>query len=297
MTFQIATEAPAKINLYLGVGDVRSDGYHEVATVMQALSLGDSLRCYPAERLAVVVEPDIGVPPAENLIYKAATALCAALDRTPDFRIEVVKRIPHGAGLGGGSSDAAATLRMLAWHFGIASDSPVLREVARSLGADVAFFLDGGTALLGGRGDELQARLPTPALDVVLIKPAASISTAAAYKTFDEVGSAVQGDQARLLDACARNDRLAVAQSIHNDFTDAAIHLCPEIADVLDVCAANDGVLGCAVSGSGSAVFAICADAQAAVLLAQAAQARGWWSAVARTTSTIPPVASEGACA
>lgn len=297
MTFEIATEAPAKINLYLGVGDLRSDGYHEVTTVMQTLSLCDSLRCSPAEHLDVVVEPDIGVAAAENLIYKAAVSLGAALDRSPDVRIEAVKRIPHGAGLGGGSSDAAATLRMLARHFGIAPNSPVLQEVARSLGADVAFFLDGGTALLGGRGDELQAPLPTPELDVVLIKPEASISTAAAYKAFDDIGSSSLGDRSLLLDACERNDSLAVARSIHNDFTDAAISLCPEIADVFDVCAAHDGVLGCAVSGSGSAVFAICADKQAAKLLAQKTQGRGWWSAPTRTTSTIPPVAYEGASA
>lgn len=297
MTFEIATEAPAKINLYLGVGDVRSDGYHEVTTVMQTLALGDSLRCHPAGCLDVVVEPDIGVPAEENLIYKAAVAICAALDRAPNFRIEVVKRIPHGAGLGGGSSNAAATLRMLARHFGIAPDSPMLREVARSLGADVAFFLGGGTALLGGRGDELQTRLPTPELDVVLIKPEDSISTAVAYKTFDDIGSSASGDQARLLDACERNDRLAVAQSIHNDFNDAAIHLCPEIVGVLDVCASHHGALGCAVSGSGSAVFAICADAQVAELLARKAQDRGWWSAPTHTTSTIPPVAYEGASA
>jgi len=294
MTFEIATEAPAKINLLLDVGDVRSDGYHEVTTVMQTLSLSDSLKCSPAERLDVVVDPDIGVPVSENLIYKAAVALGAALDRSPDVRIEAVKRIPHGAGLGGGSSDAAATLRMLAQHFGIAPESPVLLEAARSVGADVAFFLSGGTALLGGRGDEIQTHLPTPEVDVVLIKPEDSISTAAAYKAFDDIGSSKHGDQARLLDACERNDRLALAQSIHNDFTDAAISLCPEIADVLDVCVTHDGVLGCAVSGSGSAVFAICVDAQAAERLVQVAHTRGWWSVATRTTSAIAPVANEG---
>src|SRR5450759_265119 len=129
----IEVEAPAKLNLYLGVGGRRADGYHGVETVLVALDLHDSVTVEPAAELSLVCEPDVGVPAPDNLAWRAAVALSSAVGRESSVAIRVVKRIPARAGLGGGSADGAAVIAALAAHWGIASDAPVLERVAASL--------------------------------------------------------------------------------------------------------------------------------------------------------------------
>jgi 4-diphosphocytidyl-2-C-methyl-D-erythritol kinase len=285
--------APAKVNLYLGVGERRSDGYHDVETVLQAVSLSDTVILEPADQLSVSCEPDLGLPAEENIAHRAALALAAAYDVTPHVRISIEKRIPAGGGLGGASSDAAAVLVGLAalWGFsrpGAAREpDSMLQEVAVSLGADVPFFLGGGTAFFRGRGDVLVRRLPTPHLDLALIKPAEPVPTTAAYNEFDRTAPVAQTGPEEVLRACESGDATAIARVLYNNMTDASVALVPEIGEVLEWTQGEraGGVIGETVAGSGSTVFAVCSSPESARRLADAARSRGWW---AEATTSCP---------
>jgi len=178
--------AYAKINLVLAVGPKRKDGYHEVATILQAVSLHDTLAFAPRARgftLAVDGPRAKGVPrTGANLVMKAARALARELGETRGAAIRLTKRIPHGAGLGGGSSDAAATLRGLLALWGRRLPHARLSALAASLGSDVPFFLGPGSALATGRG-EIVTPLPPArhSFQVVLVVPEVRVSTAWTY--------------------------------------------------------------------------------------------------------------------
>ena len=287
--------APAKVNLYLGVGGRRDDGYHDVTTVLQAVDLCDELELVPAQGLSLNCATDLGIPAEDNLAFRAANVLADELGRPADVMISLRKRIPAGAGLGGGSSDAAGVLTGLTVPWGVPEHDPVLTRVAASLGADVAFFLGvgAGTALYSGRGDELVRSLPTPTLDLVLLKPVGSISTSAAYAAFD-ASPAAAGDITRLLHALEHRDAEMVAASLSNNMEDVACALEPAVADALAWVRAARGVLGVAVAGSGSALFGVCVDAGSAREVAAAAERQGMWSAV--TTARDRAVVAERMC-
>ena len=208
--------SPAKVNLLLAIGARREDGYHDADTIMHALALHDTLYLCaedisadelakrvaeggartdvavggPADNLVVTIDLadrtglDLAVSAADNLAFKAADRLARAVGRDlPEaIQLRIEKHIPAQGGLGGGSSNAAAVLVGLAKAWGLAADDERVADVARSLGADVAFFLHGGCVLLGGVGEVLQRRLETSRRAVVLVKPAEGVSTAEAYK-------------------------------------------------------------------------------------------------------------------
>lgn len=279
--------APAKVNLYLGVGGVRADGYHEVETVLQSVTLADTVTLESADALSVECAPDVGLPPEQNLAYRAALSLGEALGRSPAARIVIDKRIPAGGGLGGASSDAAAVLVGLTRMWGLADRGdtvrPVLHEVAASLGADVPFFLDGGTALFSGRGDVPVRRLPTPHLDIVLVKPFEPVPTAAAYAAFDSAPVLDVPGARAIIESCGSGLPAKVGGALYNNMTSAAVSIVPEIGEVYSWCAESDDVLGVALAGSGSTVFAVCRDSGAACRRAQKAIERGWWAEAVRT--------------
>ena len=191
--------APAKVNLFLDIGAKRADGYHEAVSIMHALMLHDVLRmklapgrgeglsvdlsCVAREGLAM-----LDVPVESNIVAKAVRLLAEKLERTADETVVACleKHIPAEAGLGGGSSDAAAALLGAAHLWGVPADDPRIEEAARSLGADVAFFLHGGCACFTGVGDAFDHALAPMNGNVVLVKPEGGVSTAAAYRAFDE---------------------------------------------------------------------------------------------------------------
>jgi 4-diphosphocytidyl-2-C-methyl-D-erythritol kinase len=277
--------SPAKINLYLEVGGVRPDGYHDLVTVFQALELHDTLTIEPASRLAVECSCDLGIPAEDNLVFRAASALAQRLGREAAVSIHIEKVIPSGAGLGGGSSNAAATLAGLAGMWGVDQRDSLLLEVARSLGADVPFFLLGGTALYRGRGDEFVESYPTPDLAIALIKPSDPVSTAAAYDAIDRSGPLAPGDPGLMRAACASGDPAGVVAALRNDFFSPSPGLVPEIADALAWAAEREGVLGVGLAGSGSATFAVCTDVGVAVVVAEGARRQGWWATATRTSA------------
>jgi 4-diphosphocytidyl-2-C-methyl-D-erythritol kinase len=271
--------APAKVNLLLAVGALRPDGYHDVTTVLHALELHDTVWIEPAEALDVVCDVDLGVPSAENLAHRAAVAMERAFGRAAAFRISVEKRIPAGAGLGGGSSDAAAVVAGIAHSWGMSPRDERCVAVAAEIGADVPFFLvPGGCALMTGRGDVLEREVPgIEGVPVVVVKPDEPVSTAGAYREFDEQ-SVAQGDAARLLAALVAGDADAVAASISNNMESASFRVTPVVADVLGRVKAQPGIRAAMVAGSGSAVFGLCDDGAAASRVSEAARRLGWWS-------------------
>ena len=288
--------APAKVNLHLVIGPRRADGYHEAISIMHALALHDVvyLRNLPASeqvdsdvRIRMVGCGDVEAPevaPEKNIAVRAARALRAAIDKRPlgasplgiDIRIE--KNIPSQAGLGGGSTDAAAVLLGLAKLWNADLDSEALSQIARTLGADVPFFLRGGCAYLDGAGDRFCHALSPRHDDVVLVKPAGGVSTAAAYTTFDNQPVFVANEIAEAVRAV----RDAADIAPFNNLAHAAERLMPELAEIRNWLDSQAGVVGTLLCGSGSTTFAICDSFATACQVTAQARTRGYW---ARTTT------------
>jgi 4-diphosphocytidyl-2-C-methyl-D-erythritol kinase len=285
--------AHAKVNLFLAVGGRRQDGYHDVTTVMQALELHDdvgvSLR---GGGITVECEPDLGVAPEHNLAYRAAECWLASCGADRGAHIALRKRIPVGAGLGGGSADAAAVLRALALLDGVEHHAGAsLAAHAAGLGADVPFFLGAGTQLLTGRGDELVEALPTPRLDIVLVNPGVPVETGAAYARFDRTLQVPPPSPDAMVAAIRSGTPSAIAAALYDNMTEPSTALVPDIGLTLRFLERSTGVLGAAMAGSGSTVFGVCADRAVAEACAAEALERGWWACATRTVSAGVDVA------
>ena len=304
--------SPAKVNLLLAIGARREDGYHDADTIMHALALHDTLylraegvssnelaKCVaekaaradvvvggPADNLLMTIDladrtgQDLNVPAVDNLAFKAVDRLARAVGRDlPEvIQLRIEKHIPAQGGLGGGSSNAAAVLVGLSKAWGLAADDERVTDVARSLGADVAFFLHGGCVLLDGVGEVLQRHLQASHKAVVLVKPADGVSTASAYKRFDEAPHSVSEEVLARDLAATRADDVALV----NNLASAAEALLPELSVIRAWLADQVGETNVLLSGSGSTTFALADTFSEASRIATAAMARGWW---ARPTS------------
>ncbi len=277
----ITIVAPAKINLYLGVHSEKDErGYHRVDSVMTALELADIVRIAPASEFSVRMVPAIDVPVAHNTAYRAAQALAEAFGRVPSVSIEIEKHIPVQAGLGGPSTDAAATLVGLCHLWGIDPADGRVEAVARSIGADVPFFLASVLAYCAGAGDVVHEEFePFAGFPVVLVKPeSVGVSAAGAYKRFDECPHGV-APLDPLLSALRAHDISCVAARIANNLTPAAYALAPAVEQVVLWLRAQSDTLAAQVTGSGACVFAICATQAVAERIARTArEAHGWWA-------------------
>jgi 4-diphosphocytidyl-2-C-methyl-D-erythritol kinase len=257
----------AKVNLALAVGPTRPDGFHEVATVMQAVSLHDVLEFRPRARgfiLAVDGPEARGVPrDGTNLVLRAARLLAAELGEPRGASIRLTKNVPHGAGLGGGSSDAAATLRGLAILWERRVSRARLQGLAARLGSDVPFFLGPGTALATGRGEILRPLPhPTPALRLVLVAPRVAVSTAWAYAHYDIQKSRLTHWK-QVVNLLQLRGVLAARREVkHRLFNDLEGVVLPRVAAVRKARQAlvKAGAQGVLMSGSGSAVFGLVPD-------------------------------------
>jgi 4-diphosphocytidyl-2-C-methyl-D-erythritol kinase len=259
--------APAKVNLGLFLGPARGDdGRHELVTVMQSISLADELTLEPAPPGAAedeLVCPGVPGPPRENLAWVALRAFRASTGwEGPSQRLSILKRIPVAAGLGGGSADAAAALRLARAASGL-GDEELLLELGGELGADVPAQISPGRWLATGAGERLRELPgPGPSLGLLLLPLAARLSTAAVYAEADRLGlaRAPQALEDRRRDLEAVPDlgvpRLAERGLLHNDLQRAAVSLCPEIADVLAQ-ARRAGAEQALVSGSGPTVVGL----------------------------------------
>jgi 4-diphosphocytidyl-2-C-methyl-D-erythritol kinase len=253
----VLVRAYAKVNLDLRVLGTRPDGYHELRTVFQSIALHDSMLCVsrPGDFALQCRTP--GIPLDEsNLVWKAATSLWSALDRPGqprDVAITIKKRIPLQAGLGGGSADAAAALHALARLWGNAPLT-LIRDVASMIGADVPYFLSGGTALGLGRGEEIYPLVDLPTHWVVIVRPPYGISTAEAYAWYDEDRAAGHREprEPQMLPVPWPT---RAAQMI-NDLEPPVVRRHPEIGGLKSQLR-ELGAVAAAMSGSGSAVFGL----------------------------------------
>lgn len=257
----------AKINLTLDVLGLRSDGYHALKSVMQTVSLCDDVEIDVGTarpwRLKCEAE---GVPLDErNLAWKAAKVFFEATGIEPDgIEIRMVKRIPSQAGLGGGSSDAAAVFRALNRHYGMPMTMQELADLSAKVGSDVPFCVLGGTVMVEGRGEFVRSLTAVPKCYIVICKPEFPVSTPALYRKIDECEIEKRPDNDAMEEAILAGNLAAIAENVHNVFDPIVAAEHPEIEHIKSVCA-DCGALAQQMSGSGSATFAIMPDRASAV--------------------------------
>lgn len=321
--------APAKVNLFLGIGEKLGNGYHEVTTVMHSLALHDVLyfACHMADRnfseasdVSRYAEEDdttafagpggcikvhievmdktpisgagfggnasgILAPIAikDNLVFKAIDALAHELgiSRNQEINVRIEKHIPSQAGLGGGSSDAAATLLVMSDFWNNSDSGPSIRKVAASLGADVSFFLEGGCGFFTGIGEAFEREIDPMKQPVVIVKPEAGVPTANAYSKFDEDPIGAPAELIALVDDAFSAEQVP----LYNNLEPIACELVPEVGNIIEWLRGQDGIAisvtgatSVLMSGSGSAVFAIVDSYSRATEIAALAAANGWWS-------------------
>jgi 4-diphosphocytidyl-2-C-methyl-D-erythritol kinase len=277
--------APAKVNLFLEVLGRRADGYHEIATLMVAVDLADELDFEAAGSGELsLTSDDPGLPTGpENLVLRAATRLRDSTGCEAGARIRLAKRIPVAAGLGGGSSDVAATLVGLneLWKLGLSPAA--LAGLGARIGSDVPFFLNGPAAWCTGRGEVVTPVRVGQPLDLVLVKPPEGLKTADVYGRARVPVVAEDGAAARA--ALADGDVEALGRALHNRLQEPAFELAPAVAD-WHRRLQGTGTAGCLMSGSGSCLFALCRS-PAEARRVHDDLSRGWPSAGVSPTRTF----------
>ncbi|MFL6238669.1 MAG: 4-(cytidine 5'-diphospho)-2-C-methyl-D-erythritol kinase [Actinomycetes bacterium] len=285
----VTVRVPAKVNLYLGVGALRRDGYHELANVFQAVSLYDEVTAATGPGLSVRVDGEFvtGVPTdSSNLAVRAAALLAEATGTDPAVRLTLTKTIPVQGGMAGGSADAAGALLACDALWGTDLGRDALLELAAQLGADVPFALTGGTALGTRRGDQLTPVLARGSYHWVLALADEGLSTAEVYAELDRqradrVFPEPQAPES-LMTALRAGDPVALGHALSNDLAPAAFRLRPQLARTVDA-GRELGVLGVVVSGSGPTCAFLCKSEEDAVRLAAALPAEG----VCRSTRRV----------
>lgn len=259
--------AYAKINLTLEIRGLRPDGFHEIESVMQLTELADEITLTPIEGEELRLVSNVSYLPLDgkNICHKAATAFFKAFGIAPrGFAIEIKKRIPVAAGLGGGSADGAAVIRLLAKEFGI-TDRNALLEVAASVGSDVPFCLVGGTCLCRGRGELMEPRPGAPKpIYTVIAKNTSGLSTPEIYSLYDRLPEAPKGPGAEAcLRALSTGDPAVLSQALFNGMEAVSVPKRPAIGKLKERML-ELGAVGARMSGSGPSVFGLFATRQEA---------------------------------
>jgi 4-diphosphocytidyl-2-C-methyl-D-erythritol kinase len=294
-TRAVRVRVPAKINLHLGVGPLRPDGFHELVTVFQAVDLADEVTASEGLGLEVHLSgtgADSVPTGPDNIAWRAASLLAERAQVPPDVRLEIVKAIPVAGGMAGGSADAAATLLACATLWQTGTSKQELATLAAELGSDVAFPLTGGTALATGRGEVLTPVLSTGQFHWVLAVAAFGISAADAYRELDrlragDAAPAAVGSPDALLDALRAGDPRRLALALGNDLQPAALRLRPSLRRTLTA-GCDLGALAGIVSGSGPTCAFLCSGADAAAQLAAALAGEGVCRTTRVTTGPVP---------
>ncbi|HEV7386637.1 MAG TPA: 4-(cytidine 5'-diphospho)-2-C-methyl-D-erythritol kinase [Phenylobacterium sp.] len=276
--------APAKVNLFLHVGAPGADGFHPICSLMAFADVGDRVSTFEAEALSLRVAGPFARDLAgegDNLVLRAARALIAEARRpVAPVGLTLEKLLPVASGLGGGSSDAGAALRLLREALDLTIDDSRLEALAASLGADGAACLWGAPALAQGRGERLSAAPGLPPLDAVLVNPRTPVSTPAVYRRFDADGRFSQVSPPAAPDPFEDATELAAWLAVQrNDLEAAAVAVAPAVGAVLETLAGEPEALLARVSGSGGTCFALCASDIEAESLAERLEAMrpGWW--------------------
>lgn len=285
----VHVRAPGKLNLFFQVGDRQEDGYHDVASAYQAVSLYEDVYALPAADFSLSVSGSVdvsGVPVDDrNLALRAARAVAQRIGVDGGVHLEVVKHVPVAGGMGGGSADAAAALVACDALWGADLGSAELHRLATRLGADVPFALMGGTAVGTGRGDRLSPALARARFDWVVVVDDAGLSTPEVYARLDEIRERHAPDIAPpprapevepgVLQALRSGDPVALAEHVRNDLQAAALNLHPALRDVLET-GERAGALAGIVSGSGPSIAFLAGDAEDALELQVSLTAAGY---------------------
>lgn len=279
MSASLVERAPAKINLTLRVLGRRADGYHELESLVAFAELADTLVLQRGDNAALDVSGPFAAasgPAAENLVLKALGALRERVAGLKAGRFMLEKNVPVAAGLGGGSADAAAALRLLARLNDLAIDDPRLAAAARATGADVPVCLDPRARIMRGVGDELSAPLDLPSLPVLLVNPGVALATRDVFAKF----TVAHASERSLANVPDRPDAAISFLASHgNDLTQAAIACAPAVAEVTERLRAVPGAKLARMSGSGATCFALFSSIGEAASGAKLLQAerKGWW--------------------
>ncbi|MCV7212026.1 4-(cytidine 5'-diphospho)-2-C-methyl-D-erythritol kinase [Mycolicibacterium canariasense] len=296
-TGSVTVRVPGKVNLYLGVGDLREDRYHELTTLFHAVSLFDEVTVRNADLLSVRMtgEGVAGLPTDNrNLAWRAAELMADHVGRAPDVAISIAKSIPVAGGMAGGSADAAAVLVAIntLWELGVARRD--LHALAAKLGSDVPFALHGGTALGTGRGEQLATVLARSTFHWVLAFADKGLSTPAVFGEIDRLREAPDREApARLdgvepvLEALAAGDPRELAALLGNDLQPAALSLRPDLRRTLRA-GTEAGALAGIVSGSGPTCAFLCESAESAVEIGATLSGAGVCRTVRVASGPVP---------
>ena len=261
--------AYAKLNLTLDVLGKREDGYHDIKSVMQSISIRDDVEIDvgTGKPWSLTCDKE-GIPCDEtNLAWKAARLYCDTLHKDPDgIAIRITKRIPSGAGMGGGSADAAAVLRALNRHFGNPLSVLALAELGAKVGSDVPFCVLCGTAMVEGRGEQLRRLPDMPDCIFVVVKPEFSVSTPELYAKIDEVAIPKHPDHQAMESALLAGDLEKVAHNLYNVFDPVVTQENLELNYIKSLFH-QYGAVGYQMTGSGSAVYAIVSEFEVAAVI------------------------------
>lgn len=287
MPTAFVARAPAKVNLTLAVRARRLDGYHDLESLVVFARTGDELRFAPGgEAFGLVVRgrtAQAAGPGADNLVLKAARLLAARVPGLPTGRFTLIKRLPVAAGLGGGSSDAAAALRLLARAAGIGLDDPRLLEAARLTGSDVSVCLAPSARFMRGIGHDLGPPLVLPRLAALLVNPQVAVPTPAVFARLGLAPGAIQdADPARVIETGLPPEKsalVALLAASRNDLEAPALALSPVIGKALALLVADPACRLARMSGSGATVFGLYDTCRAAAAAGKAMSAAhpDWW--------------------
>jgi 4-diphosphocytidyl-2-C-methyl-D-erythritol kinase len=293
----VTVRVPAKVNLQLAVGPREADGFHNLVTVFQAISIYDDVtitKTTPGSGITISITGDHthGVPAdSTNLAVKAAQLIADEYDFAIDIHIDVVKSIPVAGGMAGGSADAAAVIVGLNDLFDLEMSREEMLEFGSQLGSDVPFMITGGTAIGQGRGDQLTAALSRGTYHWVLALSTVGLSTPAVYQECDRLRAGLDIAAPQTSDALMQSllaaDPKAVGLALQNDLQSAACSLRPALTLVLDV-GEEYGALGAIVSGSGPTVAFLVGDEEQGLDLAVALTSSGVVGSVARAYGPVP---------
>lgn len=284
MALPLTTRARAKVNLDLRVLGRRADGYHALESLVAFAGVGDTLSLDPGAPLSLT----LAGPRAEglavddgNLVLRAARALNAIRPGLQVGRFHLVKRLPVASGIGGGSADAAAALRLLARLNGIAPADPLLRQVAAGVGADVSVCLDSRARVMAGIGEKLGPVLKLPPLFAVLVNPGVGVETVAVFRALGLKAGEMQAETraTKLAVTASASELVGYLASMVNDLAAPAQRIAPVIGEVLDRLAALPGCRLARMSGSGATCYALFDDCTASAAAAKALERDrpGWW--------------------
>ena len=284
----ISLKAPAKVNLFLEILGKRDDGYHEIETIMQEIDLADSLQFEETQEGVTLECNDKNIPAnQDNLVCKAANLILEECGIKKGVLINLEKNIPVGAGLGGGSSDAATTLKALnsLWKIGLNNEE--LMEFAAKLGSDIPFFINGKTALCRGRGELITPVEVRNRMDYIILFPRVHISTETIYKNLKIDLTKKRKDVSFFLDALKYSEVASISKLLFNRLEEIIFATYPDLLQVKSTLESFD-FCGLSISGSGSAFFGLCNDRHQAEVIKSKIELSGMGNVFVATNVITP---------